>query len=61
MHIIAHLWGLGVVQEIDAAAMSIWISYRNIEADDHNQTAIDEFGSSEATFQYVKGGALINF
>ncbi len=55
------LWGLGVVQEIDAAAMSIWISYRNIEADDHNQTAIDEFGSSEATFQYVKGGALINF
>ena len=27
------LWGLGVVQEIDAAAMSLWISYRHIEAD----------------------------
>ena len=26
------LWGLGVVQEIDAAAMSIWLSYRHIEA-----------------------------
>ena len=27
------LWGLGVVQEIDAAAMSLWLSYRHIEAD----------------------------
>jgi len=55
------LWGLGVVQEIDAAAMSLWISYRNIEADDHNADAQANFGSSEAEFQYVKGGALINF
>jgi hypothetical protein len=55
------LWGIGVVQEIDAAAMSLWLSYRNIEADDHSQFAIDEFGSSEAKFQYIKAGALINF
>ena len=55
------LWGLGVVQEIDAAAMSLWISYRNIEADDHSAAAQAAFGSSEANFQYVKGGALINF
>ena len=27
------LWGLGVVQEIDAAAMSVWLSYRHIEGD----------------------------
>ncbi len=27
------LWGLGAVQEIDAAAMSLWLTYRNIEAD----------------------------
>ena len=27
------LWGLGVVQEIDAAAMSLWLSYRHIDAD----------------------------
>ncbi len=51
------LWGLGVVQEIDAAAMSLWLSYRNIEADNDAagalRTAID--------FQYVKAGALINF
>ncbi len=55
------LWGLGVVQEIDAAAMSLWISYRNIEADDHSAAAQAAFGSSQAEFQYVKGGALINF
>ena len=55
------LWGLGIVQEIDAAAMSIWVSYRNIEADDHDADAQEDFGSSEATFQYIKAGALINF
>jgi predicted porin len=49
------LWGVGVVQEIDAAAMSLWLTYRNIEADtgDNNASYID--------FQYVKFGALINF
>jgi predicted porin len=49
------LWGLGAVQEIDAAAMSLWVSYRNIEAGDGaaNVNSLD--------FQYVKAGALINF
>jgi predicted porin len=55
------LWGLGVVQEIDAAAMSLWISYRNIEANDHDPAAQAAFGSSSVDFQYVKAGALINF
>ena len=27
------LWGLGVVQEIDAAAMSMWLTYRHIESE----------------------------
>jgi predicted porin len=26
-------WGLGLVQEIDAAAMSMWIKYRNVDGD----------------------------
>lgn len=47
------LWGLGVVQEIDAAAMSVWLSYRSIEAEDGDGGTGD--------FQYVKAGALINF
>ena len=47
------MWGLGVVQEIDAAAMSMWIKYRDIEA---------EFAPGD-TFdhQYFQAGALINF
>jgi hypothetical protein len=51
------LWGVGIVQEIDAAAMSVWLSYRNIEADDG--VAGDDGASID--FQYVKFGALINF
>jgi predicted porin len=48
------LWGLGVVQEIDAAAMSVWLSYRNLEYSNNT-------GNSYEDFQYIKAGALINF
>ena len=48
------LWGLGVVQEIDAAAMSVWLSYRHLEYDDSTATNFEDF-------QYIKAGALINF
>jgi predicted porin len=48
------LWGLGVVQEIDAAAMSLWVSYRHIEYDDNSTNDYEDF-------QYIKAGALINF
>ncbi|MEQ1673339.1 MAG: porin, partial [Hyphomicrobium sp.] len=47
------LWGIGLVQEIDAAAMSVWLSYRDIEA--------EQIGVLNNDFQYVKFGALINF
>jgi predicted porin len=50
------LWGLGAVQEIDAAAMSLWVSYRNVEA-----SSVNAIGFGESDFQYVKAGALINF
>ena len=26
-----HWWGVGLVQEIDAAAMSMWVKYRNVD------------------------------
>ena len=48
------LWGLGIVQEIDAAAMSVWVSYRHIEYDDNTSNSYEDF-------QYIKAGALINF
>ncbi|MGE3231339.1 MAG: porin [Hyphomicrobium sp.] len=47
------LWGAGIVQEIDNAAMSLWLSYRHLSG--------DEVGSTVEDFDYVKGGALINF
>ena len=50
------VWGLGVVQEIDAAAMSIWVKYRHLSADTSGTNA---FNTDD--FQYVGTGALINF
>ncbi len=48
--------GGGVVQEIDAAAMSIWIKYRHLDYSDNNTEGI-----AYDNFQYVGMGALINF
>jgi hypothetical protein len=53
------VWGLGVVQEIDAAAMSLWLSYRHLSYDD--DTTFRGLPSSYDDFQYVKFGGLINF
>ena len=48
------VFGLGVVQEIDAAAMSVWLKYRNLSYDDAVETTVEDF-------QYVGLGAIINF
>ena len=65
------LWGLGVVQEIDAAAMSLWLSYRHIDADidgvgcaaalSKPVPSVSTLAAAPTDFQYVKAGALINF
>ncbi len=47
------LWGAGIVQEVDAAAMSVWVKYRHLEA------TIP--GTPTDDFQYVGVGGLINF
>jgi hypothetical protein len=47
------VWGLGVVQEIDAAAMSVWLKYRHQE--------LEVGGVEFDDFDYVGLGALINF
>jgi len=49
-------FGLGVVQEIDAAAMSLWLSYRQFSADGR-----DGADANLQDFDMVKFGALINF
>ena len=48
------VWGLGVVQEVDAAAMSVWLKYRNLSYDDAVETTVEDF-------DYVGIGGLINF
>ncbi len=53
------VWGLGAVQEIDAAAMSVWIKYRNMSFD--SNSAADAAAGGYEDFNYVGLGALINF
>ena len=49
-------WGFGAVQEIDAASMSLWVKYRQHQAD------ITGAGLGDIEdFRYVSTGALINF
>ena len=48
------VWGLGAVQEVDAAAMSVWIKYRNMSYDDNLEKTVKDF-------DYVGLGAIINF
>lgn len=48
------VWGLGVVQEIDAAAMSVWLKYRNAGYDDNS-------GDKYEPFKYVGLGGMVNF
>jgi hypothetical protein len=52
------LWGGGIVQEVDAAAMSVWVKYRHLSAD--TTTTIGAPVGVE-DFQYVGVGGLINF
>jgi hypothetical protein len=57
-------WGAGVVQEIDAAAMSLFLSYKHFEGEADFVTffGFGPRGSVEFDdFDLVKGGALINF
>jgi hypothetical protein len=55
------VWGLGVVQEVDAAAMSIWLKYRNLSVDVTTEDGeVSERGGFD-DFHYVGVGALINF
>jgi predicted porin len=54
------VWGGGIVQEIDAAAMSIWVKYRHQSLDVTNDPA-NAANVGVEDFQYVGVGGLINF
>lgn len=52
------MWGLGAVQDIDMAAMSLWVKFRQVSADgliDSGSTLLAQ------DFRWVGAGALINF
>jgi len=51
------VWGLGVVQEIDAAAMSMWLAYRHGEFDDSDPGRTLGYEDLD----WLRFGALINF
>jgi predicted porin len=51
------VWGAGIVQEVDAAAMSVWLKYRNLSAT--GDAAVGALAVED--FNYVGVGALINF
>jgi len=53
-------WGLGVVQEIDSAAMSIWLKYRNHSGEISGNSATGTKISLDEV-HFVGFGALINF
>ena len=51
------VFGLGAVQEVDAAAMSVWLKYRNLSYSD--DISVGALGAQD--FNYVGLGAIINF
>jgi len=50
-------WGVGIVQEVDAAAMSVWLKYRNMSADVEGVAGLNDLEDLD----FVGMGALINF
>jgi hypothetical protein len=53
---------VGLVQEIDNAAMSLWLSYRNVEVEAPGLAGGEGVaGTPGLDIQYFKAGALINF
>lgn len=58
-------WGLGVVQEVDAAAMSLWLNYKNYDPS-FSGPPVAAFGLNNLTgdlddISVVTAGALISF
>jgi porin-like protein len=55
------IWGLGVVQHIDAAAMELFLSYRHYDGSADAALTFGEDGPINAEFDAVFGGARIRF
>ncbi|CAN1724819.1 Porin [Hyphomicrobium sp. 1Nfss2.1] len=54
-------WGLGAVQEIDAAAMSLWVSYKNYDPSFSGPGVVAAEFDNLDDLDIFTAGALINF
>jgi hypothetical protein len=52
-----HRWGFGIAQEIDSAAMSLWLKYRQHDGELEGGA----FSGELDAFRYISTGALIYF
>ena len=57
------MWGLGVVQHVDAAAMELFLAYRRYAAEITSPTEKGEFYGTRSLddFDVVMSGARIRF
>ena len=53
-------WGLGIVQEIDAAAMSLWVNYKNYDPSVSGPGVRGNFDDLD-NLQIITAGGLISF
>jgi hypothetical protein len=56
----AHLWGIGVVQHVDAAAMELYLAYRRFSFD-ASETGVAPADLNFSDMDVVVGGARIRF
>jgi hypothetical protein len=58
----ANVWGLGIVQHIDAAAMELYLSYRHFEAEVFSPEAnLPQGTETIGDFDVIMAGARIRF
>ena len=55
------MWGIGLVQNIDAAAMEIYLSWRHFEAKDPGTTVASTQGIGLKDLDIVLTGARVKF
>jgi hypothetical protein len=57
----SNIWGVGVVQHIDAAAMEVFLAYRNYQAGSAGDAAATILDTDVKDMSVVMGGARIRF
>ena len=56
-----NFWGIGVVQQIDAAAMELYLGWRRFDTSVSGILGADAVGNGSSDLDLVHGGARIRF